>query len=137
MSWQDMTKALDGLPGVVAPWPNEHRRSYSGRIGAQMIVDFFKQFLDGLGGPIDPIERYLVQAMIDVQRQMKISEITDYFGIVVGLVSAVPETEKAATSFQYICASADVSRQLLQITCSSAQPYSLDVSYVTVTLQQR
>ena len=59
MSWQDMTKALEGLPGVVAPWPNENRRSYSGRTGAQMILDIFKQFLDGLGGPIDPIERYL------------------------------------------------------------------------------
>jgi len=129
---QEMTDAMDGLPGMEDYRMDPMRRAYKGR-PMEITRLFFERHLQGRGGEMDPMVPYLTQAMDTVRRQVKITTLPDYIGIVVGVISAIPGTETAASSYQYICTSADFGEQFVKMSCGSAEMFSVDIPYFALT----
>lgn len=131
VSYPGMTRAMNSINGMGEDSVEQYHQSGDGT-AASINLQFFTATLAGLGGDVTPMNTYLNQQMGNLQGQTKGSTVTDIFGTVIGLISAVPLLDDVATTFQYAFSPAATSEWFVSMNCGSEEEYSYNYSYTVV-----
>lgn len=131
LNQEAMTKAMNNIDGMGETSVDQQNQQGSGT-AISINGEFFAAILGGLSGDVAPMLEYLTTQMGDVQAQTKKSTVTEDFGIVVGLISLMPELNIPVTSFQYVYSSSKTSEWFVKTNCSSTEHHSYNYSYTVV-----
>ena len=125
-------KAMNSINGMGET--KNHTQNLNGEGTAIYICkEFFKLVLAGLSGGVEAIMPELMKNMADFKGQISNSNVKDKFGTVIGIVNVVEEIDLAVITFNYVYASKEVSKWLVDIDCASVSHYHYDFDYLSVS----
>lgn len=128
---EDMVTAMNTIEGMGQTKDSMDSNKGSGTC-TKINGEFFGDILAGLGGDVEPLMSYLTKSMEGVQAETKGSTVTNKFGIMIGLVSLVPQLNIPVTTFQYVYSNETTSTWMVSVNCGSSQRYSYDYTYDVV-----
>lgn len=120
---KDMATALNSIDGLAETGVDTTSDS-GNRDATDITTRFFGNLLSGLDGDVTKISGYLTKAMDDFRLQLENSEVGEFFGTIIGFVSADADIMETATTLKYVYATKTEKSWIVSSSCSSHTEFS-------------